>query len=151
MYNIKSRLLSCSVSLLCSCCIMGQFNSCLASHLDILSYTALATACKPAAPAIKGAQSSTVSPLKRTVSARLRLTPSQSGEFSFHFLIPWQLVLTCIQLISSAISFLCCFSSEHKVSYCHEFQLWKLLFLNIFRDDFGVSIPDPIENVITLK
>ncbi|XP_074529890.1 microtubule-associated tumor suppressor 1 homolog A [Halichoeres trimaculatus] len=43
---------------------------------------AVAPTCKPAAPSIKGPQSSTVSPLKRTVSARLRLNPSQPVDKS---------------------------------------------------------------------
>ncbi|XP_034545274.1 microtubule-associated tumor suppressor 1 homolog A isoform X2 [Notolabrus celidotus] len=39
-----------------------------------IAQTALGSVCKPSAPTIKGSQSSLVSPLKRTASARLRLT-----------------------------------------------------------------------------
>lgn len=77
---------------------MGQNNSCLVSHLDLLPVTALTTACRPAASSSKEASNSTVSPLKRTASARVvRLTSSGPGK-TFFIVFSTQLVLLIIPL-----------------------------------------------------
>lgn len=124
---------------------MGQVQSCVFSHLDLLPLAALATTCKPAASSSKGASNSTASPLKRTGFARFAQLTSSGKDCYIHSFqhgffmivsIQYSLCIACVSTIKYSLtyrglffeaimSFFGCFNNNWNLWICPNLCMMK--------------------------